>query len=634
MPFSETWTQVLLVANTLTLAAILVVGFSLFAYIALHNWRNAVAQSFCLLLASLLIVLGCSVLINQAQTAPTKHVLWQIQWVGIALAPATYYHFAEALFRNSGDQRHWTRVLTPLFYSVSIGFWLLAVTTNELVHDAPQRPFVAFDAGRLFWLFIGYFVAVCVVGIWCIRQARDHAVTPTARRRLWYLSTSFMAPLLGVFPYLLIAAFTRVPLWVLLMLLGASTTGIGIMLTLMTYSVAFHGMIVPDRLIKYNFLRYILYGPLVGVVLIICLQLVEPISRWTGLPRETISIFGVMIMTVLMPIFIGRIKPAVDTLIYRQDSDEMRWLRNLDQRTFTRSDLRQLLENTLVAICGTLRVETGFVAVRSDHGFIVQASCGPRRMIKHFLAKNPLNEQALLFEPTSATADHTLTDAALVRDGFCLLPLYSAQNVLLGTIGIMCQPEQLSAPMRYLMTTLAHQMELALTHIQLQENAFNSLRGLAMQSESLHQLTSEIETTTSLPDDVALHPEFGQQVKDALSHYWGGPKLSDSPLLNLGIVRQLLDAQGGSPTRALQHVLRQAIDNIRPDDQLDPTAPEWMLYNILELRFLKGLRIREIVDKLAMSESDFYRKQKVAVEEVARQLVLMEDQKERTTSSR
>ena len=101
MPFSETWTQVLLVANTLTLAAILVVGFSLFAYIALHNWRNAVAQSFCLLLASLLIVLGCSVLINQAQTAPTKHVLWQIQWVGIALAPATYYHFAEALFRAS-----------------------------------------------------------------------------------------------------------------------------------------------------------------------------------------------------------------------------------------------------------------------------------------------------------------------------------------------------------------------------------------------------------------------------------------------------------------------------------------------------------------------------------------------------
>jgi len=58
-----------------------------------------------------------------------------------------------------------------------------------------------------------------------------------------------------------------------------------------------------------------------------------------------------------------------------------------------------------------------------------------------------------------------------------------------------------------------------------------------------------------------------------------------------------------------------------------------MIYNILELRFLKGLRIREIIDKLAMSESDFYRKQRVAVEEVARQLALMEDQGDRPSGS-
>ena len=72
-------------------------------------------------------------------------------------------------------------------------------------------------------------------------------------------------------------------------------------------------------------------------------------------------------------------------------------------------------------------------------------------------------------------------------------------------------------------------------------------------------------------------------------------------------------------------MLRQAIENLRPDEQLDPSAQEWLLYNILELRFLQGKRIRDIADRLALSESDLYRKQRIAVEEVARQLALMEE---------
>jgi hypothetical protein len=148
--------------------------------------------------------------------------------------------------------------------------------------------------------------------------------------------------------------------------------------------------------------------------------------------------------------------------------------------------------------------------------------------------------------------------------------------------------------------------------------------------QSLQQLNTWLEQATpasleSLDSEVALLPEFPQLVKEALGHYWGGPKLSDSPLLELRAVRRLIGGQGGSPTRALQVVLRQAIENLRPDDQLDQSAQEWLLYNILELRFLQGKRIRDIADRLAMSESDLYRKQRIAVEEVARQLALMEE---------
>ena len=69
----------------------------------------------------------------------------------------------------------------------------------------------------------------------------------------------------------------------------------------------------------------------------------------------------------------------------------------------------------------------------------------------------------------------------------------------------------------------------------------------------------------------------------------------------------------------------QAISNLRPDEQLDPSAQEWLLYNLLEGRFLQRKTVRDVANRLAMSESDFYRKQRVAIEEVARQLTLMEE---------
>jgi hypothetical protein len=147
--------------------------------------------------------------------------------------------------------------------------------------------------------------------------------------------------------------------------------------------------------------------------------------------------------------------------------------------------------------------------------------------------------------------------------------------------------------------------------------------------QTLQQLSAHLDqvptaTLEQLDADVALLPNFNQLVKDALKHYWGGPGLAESPLLGLRTVRFAVQ-ETGSPTKALQSVLRRAIEGLRPDEELEPTAQEWVLYNILQMSFLRGLSRKEIAHKLAMSESDFYRKQRVAVEEVARQLALMEE---------
>ena len=57
------------------------------------------------------------------------------------------------------------------------------------------------------------------------------------------------------------------------------------------------------------------------------------------------------------------------------------------------------------------------------------------------------------------------------------------------------------------------------------------------------------------------------------------------------------------------------------------TTTEWILYNILELKFIRGLQVRDIAGRLAMSESDLYRKQRVAIAEVARGLADLEQKR-------
>jgi hypothetical protein len=135
------------------------------------------------------------------------------------------------------------------------------------------------------------------------------------------------------------------------------------------------------------------------------------------------------------------------------------------------------------------------------------------------------------------------------------------------------------------------------------------------------------EPAATLMDPSPIHnPEFEAWVKEALSHYWGGPKLTRSPLIRLRVVSEVLSDAEDDPTKALRLVLGQAMERLRPEGKQNFTAPEWLLYNILEMRFIQGRKVREIADRLAMSESDLYRKQRVAIGQLARVLTEMEQE--------
>jgi len=112
-------------------------------------------------------------------------------------------------------------------------------------------------------------------------------------------------------------------------------------------------------------------------------------------------------------------------------------------------------------------------------------------------------------------------------------------------------------------------------------------------------------------------------VKDALTHYWGGPKLTNNPLMNFKVVESASEANEGNRVNALRSIIKEAIEKIRPEGERKFTS-DWLLYNILELKFLQGKKVREVARKLAVSEADLYRKQKVALESVAQVIADME----------
>jgi hypothetical protein len=636
-------TTFLLQLNQLLYAAVLIVAFSLLAYIALQNWRNPIARALVLLLGAVVFVYASDVLINRAVRSSTIQFLLRAQWLGIAVVPAAYLHLARALLLgNVSSSNTWVNIaLVGVGYLMSVLFFGLALFTDLVVWGGiPSGPLAQFGAGPLFWLFVVFFLVGATVAFYAILSAYRGALVPTLKRRLTYLGATFAAPGLAVFPYLIIAGtYTLLPPEAILILSCIGSVVVATMLTVMTYSVAFQGMLLPDRLIKQDFLRWWLYGPFVGIIIILCIQVVPSLERLLGLPSDTLITFGVMIMTVLLPIFVSRVKPYLDTLVYMQDREEIAYLRELPRSMFTRTDLRQLLENSLIAICGALRVEIGFVVGPGPEGYTVKAICGSRHQVKRFVAEHPL---VLLIPqlqrlPSAGNGMLPAVESFIAVDGFCLLPLRSPDGEFLGALGVAYPAEALrdngspTLNARPLINALAHQMELALTTVQMQQRIFDTLRDLGPEMQSLQQLSTRLEQATpasleALETDLVRQPEFPQLVKDALTQFWGGPKLSDSPLLGLRTVKRAIDAQQGlSPTRALQSVLRQAIANLRPDEQLDPSAQEWLLYNLLEGRFLQRKTVRDIAHRLAMSESDFYRKQRIAVEEVARQIVLMED---------
>lgn len=625
------WSAILDLANLLLSVTVAILAFSLLAYVLAYNISNRVGRAFAILLGCVMVVYTGDVLLYLVE--PEQSDLWlRLQWLGIPFVPAAYFDLSDALLQTTNAVSRRRTRLVNLSYVISGIIAFLALFTDLIVQSiSVENNLYYLDPGPLFPVFVVYFFLASGYGLYNTYRVRQRCLTPASRRRMTYLVVSFLAPGLGVFPYLVLAGFTVDPeraFVSILTLIG--NIGVAVMLIVMTYSVAYYGVLSPDRVVKRSLIVFLIRGPLLGILVVGAILTVPKVESILGLPRESVVLLTVVALIVLLQLVIELIKPTVDRLIYSDDQEELMAIRELDRRLLTSSDLRQFLENVLVALCEYLRVPGGFVAVQAGEDLLVEAACGPADLINEF--RRYPDWQAVLEEAADRDRRHGAGDN-VQHNGYWVWSLRtSGRENALGLLGVTARAGEAGPSLaeHAVVEGLVQRAETALEDRLLQQGVFMAVMEIMPQIERVQRWRSVIPYPGTPPlqqpaetDSIIYQLEFTKWVKDALSHYWGGPKLTDSPLLRLKVVNKAAEEEG-SPTKGLRAVLAQAIEGLRPEGQRQMTASEWLLYNILDMKFIQGKRVREIADRLAMSESDLYRKQRVAIEQVAQKIIELE----------
>ena len=570
-------------------------------------------------------------------SSPQWMEIWfKFQWLGIVLLSPAYLHFSDALLATTGRpsrgrRRFWVRVayLISLAFLVTLFFSLLV---GPLVPDGHPSPHL--ERTSLTWVFTAYYIASMIWAWINFRRAYQRTVTTTSRRRMRYLITGALAPALGVYPYLLFGSgFAAAHSLIFWLAADISNILVAVLLVTMAYAVAFFGVPWPDRIVKRRLFKWLMRGPVTASTVLAVTTLVRRAGESLGASAYSAAVPITMVVTLLLMQFMVTIlSPYWERwLFYGGDRANLQLLQTLEERLLTTSDLRQFLESVLTAICDRLQVSSGFVVALGPQGLELVVTVGDEDQ----LTQNNLSDDLLqLIIQNGATEAASDTFLQLFSWGdYWLVPLFEQENEagkLLGLLGVVRSlKSHLDTEQRDALTSLVCRAAMALEDRSRQQEVFTSLESLTPQIGMLQRLraAARYEGTDILTEsDIQSELERGtltKWVKDALGHYWGGPRLSRSPLLRLQVVQQSLKSHDDVSVNALRSILRKGIDHVRPEGDRRFTA-EWILYNILEMKFMEGHKVHDIAIRLAVSEADLYRKQRVAIEAVANAIVEME----------
>ena len=617
--------------NNILTAGIAITAFSLFLYALSFNLRDRVARSFAIILLCVVVVFTTEALQNKSVPNWGLELLLRLQWIGIIFLPPAYLHLSDALLVTAGrPSRGRRRLAVRLVYVIS-GIFIILLALGLLVGGLIANGKPAPHLQHTVWTqaFTVFYIAVIAWAGFNFIRAYRKMLTRSGQRRMLYLMAGATAPALGSYPYLLygssFAAKYQLIFWGVAFLINVL---VAVLVILMAYAVAFFGVSWPDRVVKGRLFKWLLRGPVTASLALTLMTLVRRAGELFEGNPYTGFVPLVMVATVLLfEHAITLLSPLWERLLFfGRDRTEIQLLQNIEERLLTRSDLQQFLENVLAAVRDHLQSPSAFVAALDGDELSLSVVAGNR-----FMLENENLSEALHLVASNGNGDRH----EFIWGDFLILPLHMRKSngdrdeipLLLGLLGVARKADRpLDADQRDALWLLANRVAFALEDRQLQQRVFRSLEDLQPQMDMLQRIRAagRYDSTTNLLTDPRLEEaDLADWVKDALTHYWGGPKLSNSPLMKLRIVQSLINNYDGNASNALRALLRKAVDQVKPEGDRRFTS-EWILYNILEMKFIEGRKVREVAGRLAMSEADLYRKQRVAVEAVAHAILEME----------
>lgn len=627
--WSETFLAGIQTLNQILTAGIAITAFSLFLYALSFNLRDRVARSFAIILLCVVVIFTTEALQDNSVSIEALDLLLRLQWFGLVFLPAAYLHLSDALLVTAGrPSRGRRRFAVRGMYVIAVAFLVLLAfgyLLGDIVPDGKPAPYLL----RTFWteIFTLFYVSAMVWAGINFARAYNLMLTRSGRRRMLYLMAGATAPALGSYPYLLfgytLASQHQYLFWIAATVINILVGGLVIV---MAYSVAFFGVSWPDRVIKSRLFKWIMRGPVTASATLALMTVVRRGGELLGTPYSAFVPFTVVASVLLMEHAITFAAPLWERwLFFGRDRSELQLLQNIEERLLTQSDLQQFLEAILAAVRDHLHSPAAFVAALDDETLSPIVVAGNRSL---------LDQDSLTEALQQVNGD---ARREFQWGNFWVLPLHRRRHpdmdrdelpALLGLLGVARNEIKpgMEQDQRESLWLLADRAAIALEDRQLQQRVFRSLADIQPQVEFIQRMRAagRYDTRASLlAEPLPQEADLANWVKDALTHYWGGPKFTNNPLINLQVVRDLANQEDGNLPNALRSTLRRAVDQVRPRGDRKFTT-EWILYNILEMKFIEGRKVRDVAARLAMSEADLYRKQRIAIEAVAKAILEME----------
>ncbi|MCJ7519386.1 MAG: hypothetical protein MUO42_06915 [Anaerolineaceae bacterium] len=605
-------------------AGIAVISFSLLIYAIAFKLRDAVTNTFTLLLLCLVVIFGADAFITVIKSNVLLVFVIKIHLLGLILLPTAYFLFSDALLALTGKPSKGKRKISGyVFILISLGFLGLLFSNSllgTLIVDQHPAPYL--ERTVFIDIFSIFFVVVMVLSWYNFVRAYHRTVTHTSRRRMVYLIVSAVGPAVGSFPFLLygseFASRSPIIFWLLSVIAYGA---VAVSVIAMTYAVSFYGFPWTDRVIKSRLFRWVMRGPITASLTLGVTTLLTRLGVQFNINNSAVVALAMVATIVIFEYTITLFAPIWERFFfYGADRIELEKIRTLEDRLLTTNDLKQFLELILASVCDRLQIPGAILIVNNNSAENLDVNIGSQKKIE-------MDEKLKIFKALEINEFNRLIFEISDKSIIPLLDKLDNENPsLLGAIVIDQNIHHLDDERIAALKKLSSRAVLALRDRLEQEQLFTSLDMLTPQVSIIQDLLASSRKDQGRiingDHEVELH-DLEIWVKDALSQIWGGPKLLENPILQLFTIQKRIKETKEKPLNAVRELLREAITHLRPEGERQYTN-EWLLYNLMELKFLEGWKVRDVAHRLALSEADLYRKQRMAITAISRQIIEIE----------